>query len=451
MNTENYENPKIPNETITLDELRKQGGTEGSPHAMLTGNNIGNNTLVFSLPARKFFEMSEVDNREHLREVGDDPEQFTQRPLDTKHARNLAVYMLKGIFHGMVEDFFDTEGVFKKKAEELLNISGRQPYHALQPIVCNLRSMDKLVCKPEEGKTNVWLREQDIAYVVDGQHRRWAMHILFEWLEDIKRKKKYPFRIFDKEKGKPVPYEEIPFWQEVSRISRSKWTVCVEMHQGLSKEQERQLFFDLNVLGKVVSSKMVHSFTATHPFHSLVLKGGIEFRCPLVESRTLAAGPLASIEKATALKASCMAAIGKPTHNSILTKSIPALSEHVIAFWEIVMGHPDFGKDEKDLLFFSAGFLMGVAKFFHKCCIVNGVSISEWKRKIHEIDISWKNPIFTIHYQPEDTQESLKEYLEAMPSSTVKRSSSGTFTSNGVKGAPAFCKILSLKTGISLE
>lgn len=52
-------------------------------------------------------------------------------------------------------------------------------------------------------------------------------------------------------------------WNETYDATRSYSTLTVEVHLGLDIEQERQLFHDLNKLGKKVSTSMALEFDSS--------------------------------------------------------------------------------------------------------------------------------------------------------------------------------------------
>ncbi|AOZ94862.1 DNA sulfur modification protein DndB [Paenibacillus crassostreae] len=89
----------------------------------------------------------------------------------------------------------------RKRLQELV---GKQPYLALQPIVANLRTAGRngsnlraqqLETADREGMgIRVWLGQKDIMWVVDGQHRRKAIQMVIEFLEEIRIDQKYPLR-----------------------------------------------------------------------------------------------------------------------------------------------------------------------------------------------------------------------------------------------------------------
>ena len=85
---------------------------------------------------------------------------------------------------------------------QLKDLVGKQPYLTLQPIVVNIRNCDPagsnmggLRLKTGDGETaafKIFLSQQHVLWVVDGQHRRKAMEIAFAFLDTVRAHQKYP-------------------------------------------------------------------------------------------------------------------------------------------------------------------------------------------------------------------------------------------------------------------
>jgi len=87
-----------PNVTNSLDTLLDAGDHSGRPFNVLVGSNMGNRTLVMSVPMATFYEISEVANKQNLAAIpafNDQP--VAQRRLDEGHAKKLAIFILKGL------------------------------------------------------------------------------------------------------------------------------------------------------------------------------------------------------------------------------------------------------------------------------------------------------------------------------------------------------------------
>jgi len=106
--------------------------------------------------------------------------------------------------------------------------------------------------------------------MIDGQHRLVGGQITREFLETVTKTGSYPAKnnLFTS-RGK-VPPEEMMVWMEALECARSLASVKIELHLGLSIEQERQLFHDLNNLGKKVTRSLALKFDGSNPITKFI-------------------------------------------------------------------------------------------------------------------------------------------------------------------------------------
>jgi hypothetical protein len=171
--------------------------------------------------------------------------------------------------------------------EGLLQMLGEQPYFSLQPIVCNVRNTPPggngnggirgLRLETTNGETaafRVFLSEKHVLWVVDGQHRRHAADMVMAYLEQLRQTGRYPGKgaVILTRKGDPIDEDEMTVWNEAYEAARSYATLTVEVHLGLNIEQERQLFHDLNRLGKKVDSSLAFQFDGSNPITLFIKK-----------------------------------------------------------------------------------------------------------------------------------------------------------------------------------
>lgn len=248
------------------------------PFNVLTGINLGNNTFLLNIPMHQFFEMSAVANQQGLADQGIDGP-VAQRKLDPAHAQKLAQYILKGLVNTVIGRHKATGGDIPPALLAIQKKLGKQPYMSLQPIVANLRppfcSEGGGGLRWQEltpGVITVWLGDNNVLWVIDGQHRRYALDLVFEFLSDIKRKHEYPKRpnLFPYEKGEGMSSEELAIWMEVYEVARTGCRIMVEVHLGLDPDQERQLFHDLNSLGKKVENSLAFAFDSSNPINLFI-------------------------------------------------------------------------------------------------------------------------------------------------------------------------------------
>lgn len=265
--------------TNGLDDLLAEGDHSGRPFNVLVGANMGNRTLVLSVPMATFYEISEVANRANLEAVPSYRElSVAQRRLDEGHAKKLAVFILKGLIDAARRKLERTGKIVPNTLLAIQKSLGTQPYISMQPIVANIRTCklggEGLRFVRNEGTVTVYLSDKHVLWIIDGQHRRFAMHLVFDFLKAVTINGKYPrkpalYVPAEDPKREPTP-EEIQVWSYAFEIARTDCSVVVETHLGLNVEQERQLFHDLNNLAKTVESSLVYEFDNSNPVNRFI-------------------------------------------------------------------------------------------------------------------------------------------------------------------------------------
>ncbi|WP_119257803.1 DNA sulfur modification protein DndB [Shinella zoogloeoides] len=260
-------------ELDTLDILADSGDINETPFNVFIGHNLGHRVFTMSVPFRKFYDISDVAND---RESGP----VAQRPLDEGHARKLAVYMVKGLVSAAKMRRIALGKDVPDAFEGVLRALGEQPYFSLQPLVCNIRNVPpggtgaggirgiRLETKQDEtAGFKVFLSERHILWVIDGQHRRHAAELAMNFLDTVRQTARYPGKgaVLFAEKGKPVADADMQVWTEAYEAARAYATLTVEVHLGLDIDQERQLFHDLNRLGKKVDASLAFQFDGSNP------------------------------------------------------------------------------------------------------------------------------------------------------------------------------------------
>lgn len=263
----------------TLDDLMSAGGTTEKTINVQISNNMGNRTFLLSMPMKEFYDVSIVANETNV--ITGEP--IAQRKLDRQHAFNLSKYLLKGLISTAVTERIVNKLPPLKEFNDLMEILGKQPYVAIQPVVCNLRNIgsngsklraERLI-ERESGVTigfKIYLPQEILFHVVDGQHRRYAIQLLLEFLKSAIQTHKLPKKndnlLFplagDIESGIIIAL------QEIYQIACSLSTIQIESHLGLNVDEERQLFHDLNNLGKKVDASLVLQFDSANPVNSYI-------------------------------------------------------------------------------------------------------------------------------------------------------------------------------------
>lgn len=251
----------------TLDQLAIAGMGE-RPVIGSYGPNMGNMTITTRFPVAELARISVVANGLDA----PDSEEIAQRPLDLPHATKLAQFILKGLVECACQRFVRQEGAALDALLLFREKLGTQPYFSLPPLIASLRdagvagkNLRAEMVRDQATNENVavrfWMRQDQLIYVIDGQHRRKAIELVMDFLEeDVLQKHRYGKRnIFGNEGLQMSPYE-LKAWEEVYRAARTEALVSVEIHLGLSVDSERQLFHDTNNLGKKVAPSLALAF-----------------------------------------------------------------------------------------------------------------------------------------------------------------------------------------------
>ncbi len=255
-----------------LDQLKKTGGRGTVDLPMLAGFNMGNNTLNITMPMGTFREVALVANEARMISMGEGPEQIAQRQLMPDHAKKLALYVLRGLLAGVKARWITEDRHIPDCLGDILNELGEGPYQALQPFTANIRNIQDEGLEFEDTAAGVILHLHKLQklFVVDGQHRLRAGEMVHDWLNLVITNAKYPKKGLWIGDTQEVTSEEMEVWTAVLTEFGTAFTIDVTVHLGLNAEQERQLFHDLNVLGKKPSAAQALSFDAANPVNKYV-------------------------------------------------------------------------------------------------------------------------------------------------------------------------------------
>jgi hypothetical protein len=263
--------------TGSLDDLLTAGDGAERAFRVFVGHNLGHRVFLLQVPMHEFFTISEVANEQACEGA-----EVAQRKLDPAHAQKLAKYILKGLVSSAIEHRIALKQPELPALKQILETMGRQPYLSLQPVVTNVRGLgangrdiraERLLATSDNTTScfKIFLSQQHILWVIDGQHRREAMRMAFDFLESVMRNNGYPKKgsLFDSGSLELKPGEAAA-WQAAFESARSFSTISVEMHIGLTAEQERQLFHDLNNLGKKVDKNLALKFDNSNPINLFI-------------------------------------------------------------------------------------------------------------------------------------------------------------------------------------
>lgn len=255
-----------------LDQLKKTGGRGTVDLPVLAGFNMGNNTLNVTMTMATFREVALVANEARIVSMGEGLDQIAQRQLLPDHAKKLALYILRGLLAGAKARWTAAGKHVPDCLNDILAELGEGPYQALQPFTANIRNIqdEGLEFEDTPAGTILHLHKLQKLFVVDGQHRLRGGEMVYEWLNTLLTNAKYPKKGLWIGETQEVTAEELEVWTAAMTEFGTAFTVDVTVHLGLNAEQERQLFHDLNVLGKKPSAAQALAFDAANPVSKYV-------------------------------------------------------------------------------------------------------------------------------------------------------------------------------------
>ncbi|MBV8647860.1 DNA sulfur modification protein DndB [Paludibacterium sp.] len=265
-----------------LREIGKTADSTERPYKVFYNVNMGNTTFLITLPLFDFYRMSAIANEQIPNIAATD---IAQRPIDMDHANRLANYVLKGLIYSVITKRESDGRAVPSAYTKIQRLIGHQPYIALQPLVCNLRNCARDGADLRARALNVFnvsetqeiaayeilLSQKHILWVIDGQHRRKALEIVFDFIDHALSTHAYPIKktVFPLS-GEQVKSDELQLWSECNEIARSECKIAAEVHLGLKPPEERQLFHDLNNLGKKVETSLALEFDRGNPVNVFV-------------------------------------------------------------------------------------------------------------------------------------------------------------------------------------
>jgi hypothetical protein len=414
-----------------LDQLLKTSDTSERPYTVLTGHNMGNNTLVLSVPMHQFWEISEVANERNLSEQQAFAGQaVAQRKLDGTHATRLAVYILKGLFYSVETKLRalgqDLPPIFLEMQKRL----GTQPYLALQPITANVRECslggkDLKVIQSPDGKITVYLTQKHVLWVVDGQHRREAMRILFDFLRALLTTFKYPKAVLfpGVERGQEASQDELKIWAAVYEAARTRCKVMVEVHLGLSPDQERQLFHDLNNLTKKVESSLAFQFDNSNPVNLFIKEELIDdgvLEAPVIDKDVVNwSEDQGGISRKDLIAVNAILFLNKTNISGAVPGDIEAKKPFARRFWETISAIPGFGQTgaKKHTVAAQPVVLKALAKLAYTFAYsrnADEAALEKLFAGIRKVDFSHRNNMWRYYLLPDEREllcPGLKDFL----------------------------------------
>lgn len=414
----------------TLDSLVGKLDSSAAPQKALFGHNLGNGVFLLKLPMYELFRLSMVAN-----ERTDGGEPVAQRKLDPNHAKKLGVYILRGLVSACIRR---RESAGQKVPASFLEVQKRlgiQPYIALQPIVANLRTCERdgkgmraeeLSSGNETVGFKFWLGQKDTLWIVDGQHRRKAMDLVFQFLEDVRVSMKYPSKqsLFDS-KG-DMTQEHLQVWMECYEVARGYCTVLVELHLGLGIEEERQLFHDLNNLAKKVETGLALEFDSANPLNRFIKQELIEKQVVRVVDKDVVnwSDDSGALARKDLVAVNAHLFLNKSNINGAVPGKVEPGITVATRFWQAVTAIPDFGEERAKEKTVAAQpvVLKGLAKLTYDFAFgrpQNEAHLDRLLDGISDIDFSHGNPMWryydmTAEQRAEQGLAGLEGYLPSM-------------------------------------
>jgi hypothetical protein len=398
-----------------------------TPVDVLASYNLGSDTFTMKLPVGQFIGMTEIPNEGAVA-----AEEVAQRNLDKAHAGKLAVYILKGGVSAALKLRL-RDGKAVEAFETVLARLGPQPYYSLQPVVVNIpgkiEELDLAVQKNDAGDPltlRVRFTPSMTMWVIDGQHRRWAMTLVLEFLRSVLAHRAYPKKasLYPAEKGHTITPDELEVWREVQSIMNQACTVTIEAHIGLDTEAQRQLFHDLNNLGKSVSASMAFDFDNSNPVNLFIketlIDDGVLGANISEKDVTEWAEHNGSMARKDVVAVNSILFLNKTNPKSANPMQVERMSEVATRFWEEVSAIPNFGKPGAKLKTVAAQpvVLKALAKLAYDFAVgrqENSRHLETLLSGIPKLDFSHENPMWR-YYELDPTQRAqlvpgLTDYL----------------------------------------
>jgi len=425
-----------PQELDALDILSDAGDMNETPFNVYIGHNLGHRVFTMSVPFWDFHRISDVAND---REAGP----VAQRPLDPSHAKKLAIYMVKGLVSAArmrrIALGKDVPGAF----DDVLRTMGEQPYFSIQPLVCNIRNVPAggtgtngirgFRLETTRGETagfKVFLSQRHILWVIDGQHRRRAADQALKFLEQVRQTGKYPGKgeVLFPDKGRQVSEGEMVVWNEAYEAARGYATLTLEVHLGLDISQERQLFHDLNRLGKKVDPSMALHFDSSNPVTQFIkreLAGDLAMQLSDADGKDWSEDTGALVLK-DAVAVNAIAFLNKGNIAGATPAVVEPREPTVLKMWSRIVEIPEFGADRAKEKTVAAQpvVLKAIAKIaydlnFSNRRPENGSELYEkFLEQLPDLDLSHANPMWRYYEMSagerlDNGLEGLADYLPA--------------------------------------
>jgi DNA-sulfur modification-associated len=381
--------------------------------------NLGSNTMLTSLDIGTFLLQSMV---------GNDPLKgaVTQRKLDMSHSQKMAVFIFKGLVNFAIDRRRQEAKGVPEEAKKIAAYLGTQPYYAWSPIVGSIRdsindiSVD--IAAADAGELELKLRSNQLIWVVDGQHRRMAWQIVLDFLNQLVRDRKYT-----KSGGlaptdmKQVADDAVSFWHEALMYYTDRFSVSIDLHFGLSIDQERQLFHDLNNLQKTVSTSQAQAFDQSNPiniFTHRLRESEMFSDAQIVEDGRVDWDSEAwmKLDQLNAINARLF--LNQTTISGARPAEVVPREDKAWVFWEAVTKIPNIFS-RKESVAAQAALLKAMARTYFELLWSRkpeGEGVAEqFLEALTTIDFSHDNPLWDIEHMEDDKVSEYPELINFLP------------------------------------
>jgi hypothetical protein len=417
-----------------LEQLKKTGGRGTITLSMLSGYNMGNQTLNVTMTMSTFRDVALVANEARMISMGEGPEQIAQRQLIPDHAKKLAIYILRGLLASVKARWSRDGNHIPDCLHDILAELGEGPYQALQPFTANIRNIQDNGLEFEDTPSGVvfHLHKLQKLFVVDGQHRLRAGEIVHDWLNGLLTNVKYPKKGLWIGESQEVNAEELELWTAAMTEFGQHFTVDVTVHLGLDPEQERQLFHDLNVLGKKPSASQSLAFDAANPVSRYVSEHlapeGKVHGLRVVDTGHKKSG--VKLEEPAIFRDDLVSTCailfrGAFNQSGITPLDVIGAEEYANHFWSALAKQPEWGKKAWDKITLLSQATMLKAMAFLVRSFHNGEeaardqAAAHAKRDAiieaianHEVDFAHTNPLWRVYLMSPEQREKLFPGIE---------------------------------------
>ncbi len=238
-------------------------------------NNLSTVSWVATVPMEQFAQMADVANEARVGIPGG----VTQRPLDPNHSFRLARYlqraMVAAALRAAEKDKTTDENVLTALRSIHQSIGG-QPVFALQPFVVSIRPQDHndLQVQRTDNFEVLTVPNKSKLWVIDGQHRVHAIRAFRDFLYELQVSNFYPSVAIGNTDGHYLFADSSTPRTDAAgqawRLVEYQFSQCdtpVSIFTTLDIAQERQLFHDLNNLGKRVDDSLAFAFDESNPIN----------------------------------------------------------------------------------------------------------------------------------------------------------------------------------------